>query len=99
MVEVGRVFRLAKRDFGGVEGDVLRKRRQREDGNGQREEGLCGSFHDVGLPHGSLNEFDCSRPPGLVKPGLQRAVKTENAEPAFAGWSTPTEWPDRIVSA
>ncbi len=50
--------RPAKRDFGGVEGDVLRKRRQREAGNGQREEGLCGSFHDVDLPHGSLNESD-----------------------------------------
>jgi hypothetical protein len=43
----------------------------------------------VCLPQGSLNEFDFSRPPSLVKPRLQRAVKAENAEPAFAGRSGP----------
>ena len=78
MVEVGRVFCLAKRDFGGVEGDVLRKPWQREAGNSQREEGLCGSFHDVCFSHGALNEFDFSRPPSLVNPKLKQATAQQH---------------------
>ena len=43
------------------------------------DEAVCCSGRVVG------RQFDFARPPGLVEPGLERAVEAQDGEPALAG--------------